>query len=477
LGVYKICGHRGRARDRCEHAWWGSFRGKRVSLTKWTNRTIDSKTAAQTALEDLRKAIREGTFNPSGLHPETVADSRPAVEVLTFRRFAGTYAKRHVHAKRLKLASTIKYRLKPLVEHFGDRPLAEIRTADVEDFIAKLKEPRPDGRALAPASINRTITLLRHMFNWAVGREYLDRTPFRRGTEVLIRLEKEDNRRRRRVTEDEEARLLGVARPQLRSMIITALDTGMRRGEMLSLRFGDIDRTRQVIRLRGETTKSGKTKLVPIGTARLRAVFDWLQIDNAGERRRDDALVFSDETGQPPTSFRRAWVTTVLKAHGVKPTWAKGMKPAGKKKGGWKELTAECHAEFRRIDLHWHDFRHEYASRLVERGVPLAQVRDLLGHASIATTERYDNQTLEALQAAAGRLESGKVFDTTTAAGDSGSKFQDSFKIDPQQPCSDEPKASDGTSVSACETEDLGDWLGGRDLNPDNVVQSHVSYR
>ncbi|MGE0704037.1 MAG: tyrosine-type recombinase/integrase [Vicinamibacterales bacterium] len=52
----------------------------------------------------------------------------------------------------------------------------------------------------------------------------------------------------------------------------------------------------------------------------------------------------------------------------------------------------------------------EYASRLVEKGVPLAQVRDLLGHASITTTERYDNQTFAALQAAAQRLESGKTF-------------------------------------------------------------------
>jgi site-specific recombinase XerD len=68
-------------------------------------------------------------------------------------------------------------------------------------------------------------------------------------------------------------------------------------------------------------------------------------------------------------------------------------------------LTAECQAAYRQINLHWHDLRHEYASRLVERGVPLAQVRDLLGHASILTTERYDNQKLEALQAAVERLE------------------------------------------------------------------------
>ena len=76
----------------------------------------------------------------------------------------------------------------------------------------------------------------------------------------------------------------------------------------------------------------------------------------------------------------------------------------------WTALTPKCQAEFRRINLHWHDLRHEYGSRLVESGVPLAQVRDPLGHASITTTERYDNQKLENLQLAAARLESGKSF-------------------------------------------------------------------
>ena len=68
------------------------------------------------------------------------------------------------------------------------------------------------------------------------------------------------------------------------------------------------------------------------------------------------------------------------------------------------------------INLRWHDLRHEYASRLVERGVPLAQVRDLLGHASITTTERYDNQKLENLQIAAAKLESGLTFEPPAAA-------------------------------------------------------------
>ena len=238
------------------------------------------------------------------------------------------------------------------------------------------------------------------MLNWAVGREYLDRTPFRRGTEVLIRMELEDNKRRRRISEAEEAALLAVSSPHLRSMIIAALDTGMRRGEMLALRFGDIDWKRRMITLRGATTKSRRTRVVPIGTARRLAVLGWLRLDSDGEHKADDVPVFSNEAGEALKTFKKAGG----RAQGTRPRprW---------RKGAYKDLSTECQQRFRDINLHWHDLRHEYASRLVERGVPLAQVRDLLGHASIITTERYDNQRLEALQAAVERLEGGKTFD------------------------------------------------------------------
>jgi hypothetical protein len=103
------------------------------------------------------------------------------------------------------------------------------------------------------------------------------------------------------------------------------------------------------------------------------------------EKKAEDALVFTDEAGDPLGSFRTAWVTAVLKAHGVKPEWRSYR---------WTAPTPECQEHFRRINLHFHDLRHEYASRLVEKATPLAQVRDLLGHASITTTERYDNQTI-----------------------------------------------------------------------------------
>ena len=129
---------------------------------------------------------------------------RAAREVtpMTFRELSEIYRERHASAKGLSLAKTIDWRLKPLLERFGDWTLAEIKTADIEDFIADLRKPRimygqAEPRSLTPASVNRTIELLRHMLNWAVGREYIDRTPFRRGTETLIKRLREDNQRRR----------------------------------------------------------------------------------------------------------------------------------------------------------------------------------------------------------------------------------------------------------------------------------------
>ena len=463
MGLYKLCKHSGRARDRCEHPWWGCSRGVRKSLQKWTGREIPTKTEAYRALDELRAVVR------SGANAKRRTREEPKTAPMTFEDLADSYKNRHVLAKKLAVSSTIGYRLRPLIERFGSHAIDRIRTADIEDFIADLRNVKSRRKLpLSPASINRTVELLRHMFNWAVGREYLEKTPFRRGTETLIQPELEDNVRRRRMTDDEEGRLLAAASPLLRSMIVTALDTGLRRGEMLALRWSDVDLNRGLLTLRGSTTKSGRTRHVPISTARLRAVLEWLRLDVEEREKPTEQLVFTNEVGEPVGAFRTAWVLTVLRAHGATPAWQKDR--------GGRTLTAESHARFRKVDLRWHDLRHEYASRLVEQGIPLAQVRDLLGHASITTTERYDNQTLESLQAAAKRLERGATFDATTPRV-SPSVCQQSVKIAADatpQPPSELIHASASNSL---EEQQLSDWLGGRDSNPDNVVQSHVSYR
>jgi hypothetical protein len=101
MGLHKLCEHKGRNRDRCEHPWWGSFRGVRASLSKWANREIRSKAEAGAALDELRMAIRSGTFDPPGLAPA------PA-NAMTFRELAELYRDRHVVPKRLALAETTR---------------------------------------------------------------------------------------------------------------------------------------------------------------------------------------------------------------------------------------------------------------------------------------------------------------------------------------------------------------------------------
>jgi hypothetical protein len=107
--------------------------------------------------------------------------------------------------------------------------------------------------------------------------------------------------------------------------------------------------------------------------------------------------------------------------------------------------------------------RHEYASRLVEKNVPLAQVRDLLGHASITTTERYDNQKLENLQAAGVRLERGETFDPSAGQSGSPSICQVFAKSSADQAPHDDTDRVSEAATNSQDDQDLADWLGVRD--------------
>jgi integrase len=76
------------------------------------------------------------------------------------------------------------------------------------------------------------------------------------------------------------------------------------------------------------------------------------------------------------------------------------------------------------MDMRFLDLRSEYASRLVEKGVPLSQVRDLLGHCSIVVTECYDRQVLARLQEASGKLDDGQPFKNLSSSDDQPSAVE-----------------------------------------------------
>ena len=110
---------------------------------------------------------------------------------------------------------------------------------------------------------------------------------------------------------------------------------------MLALRLADINWTRGPITLRGETTKSQRTRLVPISTRRLRAVLEWLRMDADGHPQPEETFVFSNEVGERLLHFHDPWLRTVLKAHGIKPKWNAAF--------DYKGLSGESKAAYHKI--------------------------------------------------------------------------------------------------------------------------------
>jgi integrase len=128
--------------------------------------------------------------------------------------------------------------------------------------------------------------------------------------------------------------------------VLLSMNTGLRRGELLKLRWSSIDFTRQLLTVEGVNAKTRQTRHVPLNEEALSVLECWR------EQSGDEHRVFDIATG-----IKTAW------SHLLKRAKIRGFR--------------------------WHDLRHHFASRLVQRGVPLNTVRDLLGHSSIAMTLRY----------------------------------------------------------------------------------------
>lgn len=384
MGIYKRCAHKGKDRDRCDDPWYASyllrdFPRAKVSLAKWTGRDIRTKTDAAKAFDELKAEVRAGRYSPVGL---TV--TRPATPdgPLTFRWLISMFETHYVKGKRLKTKDDFPYRIKPLLEAFGDEPLTNITTTRVETWYSK-RRAQAEQDEMSQAWQNRPVSQLRTILNWAVKRGYLtaDACP-------EFEIDSEDYSRWRRLNADEERALLAHADPTLRTLIILALDTGMRRGEMLALRVGDVDLDAGVIRLRGTTTKDAETRDLPILSERLRSALAWLKVNEQGIARPALAALVLDASGAPLSDFRYHWSRTRLLAYGFTPHYTRNN----------KGLTPESRQQIQEIDLHWHDLRHEFACRLDDRGVALGKIQRLLGHASIGTTERYLRRGLKDLQ-------------------------------------------------------------------------------
>jgi len=193
--------------------------------------------------------------------------------MLTFRQFAELWYQRE--GSRLASAPIDRYRLRlfndfvlPGTEPalmFGDKPVTAIVLGDVEAWREARREK------LSPVTINHDLKLLRKMFNWGIRKGYVERTPFKIGTEPAIQLDRETPRNRRLESDDVEKKLIDAAGPHLRAVIIALLETACRPGEVLSLQWRDVSLERNEIIVRAEKAKTRTARIVPI-SSRLRAV-------------------------------------------------------------------------------------------------------------------------------------------------------------------------------------------------------------
>jgi integrase len=114
--------------------------------------------------------------------------------------------------------------------------------------------------------------------------------------------------------------LLAAASPGLYALVVAALDTCARRGELLTLQWRDVSFERGELQIRPEHSKTGIGRTIPL-TARLPAILHQREHDPAGEKHKATGHVFGNAVGEKVASPKKAWETLVLRAHGHEPVW------------------------------------------------------------------------------------------------------------------------------------------------------------
>lgn len=410
-GLRKVCRCSRRAWAKCEHSWYLNFRyrkGKhhRISLDKHAGKHL-SKEQAKTLANDLRAAIQNGEYPP--LTPSSVPLTTADV---TFAELGEKWIARERQDRvddwksdRSRLARLAMLVLDDVP--LGQRPIGRITADDLEEVFRQLESK------LSGSTLNKYLQACMHLQRWAVRKGYLARPWFDPDNRPIHR--QKGRRRVRRLEADvldphgkllrpgEERRLLSAANPWMQRLIIAALETGCRRGELLKLQWRHVDMARGRIHLPADITKTDEGRTIVI-SGRLRAVLEMVRTNVVTGKDHDaTAFVFGNGAGEPVGSPKKAWETIVLRAHGVKPAWI------ACRTGKGRRLSPECRQQLAAIDLHWHDLRHEAGSRWIEAGWPIHHVQQMLGHADLKQTSTYLNATLSGIEDSMRRLDEARA--------------------------------------------------------------------
>ena len=310
-----------------------------------------SKKLALQVLEDVHVKIAKGEY--LGVYEEKkISFEEYSKEYLAFSK-----ANKAVTSYKRDITS-----LTGLTSAFGKYYLFEIEPVMVEKYKAQRLQ---DG--VEPASVNREVACLKHMCNKAVEWGYIKSSPV-----TGVKLLKEPPGRIRYLETEEIDRLLqainGLKRGcgrYLRPIVVLALNTGLRKNEILQLKWKDIDLKER--RITVKRTKNNEIRTVPIN--------DTLYEELVKVARQSESeYVFCDRSGVPYGNVRKSFDSALTLA--------------------------------KIEDFHFHDLRHTFASHLVMKGCDLRTVQQLMGHKEIKMTMRYSHLSKAHLQEAVSKLDS-----------------------------------------------------------------------
>jgi len=309
------------------NVWWICYVGL-DGITRRETSATTSHREAQALLIKRKQSVLDGK------EPEV-----KRIKVYTFFELRDEYLK---WAERQKSYKSKKGFIKQLCSEFGNLPLRNFGTKLVDQFVTKRLD-----MGNKPATVNRHMATLKHMFTKAVEWEMVEEETLKRIRRV--KQQKENNKRLRFLSKEECQILIDSAEPHLKPILTTAVNTGMRKTEILTLTWDNVDLTHGFILL--NVTKNDERREIPINKT-LRETFSGLT------RRLDIPYLFFD----PATGKRLLDVKTSFN-------------------------TACRRAKIK--DFRFHDLRHTFASHLVMTGVDIMTVKELLGHKSLTMTLRY----------------------------------------------------------------------------------------
>ena len=302
-----------------------------------------SKKLAEQVLKDVHVKIVKGEF--LGVYEE---------KKILFEEFSKQYLD---YSKANKALSTYKNRdvvnIKHLRSAFDGRYLFDITPHMIEKYKARRLEK------VSPASVNRELACLKHIYTKAIDWEYVKTSPAKG-----VRLLKEPPGRLRYLMPDEVEALLKNCARHLKPIVVTALNTGMRKSEILNLKWTEVDLKNRKITV--INTKNNETRVVPINQTLFKEL-------SRLPHKHDTEYVFSNDKGLPYGSIKKSF-SSALKKAGIS-------------------------------DFRFHDLRHTFASHLVMQGVDLRTVQQVMGHKDIKMTMRYSHLSPEYVQEAIGRLD------------------------------------------------------------------------